>query len=419
MCECLFSLYRVHRSQSDNMTTAGTILAQFTSRFFQKHIKVSAFVNNLFLARYSSNMATKLLDIDTPVIPLNEGKRFIVDCMVAVGTPKNHADALANLLIEADYRGHYSHGMNRLEIYVNDINAGVCDARASPTILKESPATAWVDGNNGLGAVVGNFCMDLAMKKAKEVGIGWVSCKGSNHYGIAGMYSLQAINNGLLGMSFTNTSPFMAPTRSKEAVLGTNPISLGAPAKDGDSFVLDMATTAVAVGKVEIQRRKNEPIPEGWALGPSGSTITDAQMACDNGCLMPLGGKEINSGYKGFGLGMLVEIFCGILGGSTYGPNIRKWGNTSRVADLGQCFIAIDPNCFAPGFEIRMSDLMNYIRNLTPAEVDKPVLVAGDPERLHMEAVDKFGGVRYLPNQHESCNRLSKELNVKPLVALK
>lgn len=157
---------------------------------------------------------------------------------------------MADLLIEADYRGHFSHGMNRLEMYINDLQAKTTDGNAVPFILKETPATAWVDGNNALGAVVGNFCMDLAMKKAKETGVGWVAAKGGNHYGIAGWYALKAIEQGLIGMSVTNTSPLMSPTRSKSAALGTNPISVGAPGLNGDSFVLDMATTAVAVGKV-------------------------------------------------------------------------------------------------------------------------------------------------------------------------
>ncbi|KRT82929.1 hypothetical protein AMK59_4198, partial [Oryctes borbonicus] len=163
--------------------------------------------------------------------------------------------------------------------------------------------------------------------------------------------------------------------------------------KEGDSFILDMATTAVAVGKLEIARRKGQSIPEGWAQDKEGQITTDTNNALSAGsCLMPLGGSELNSGYKGYGLACLVEIFCGILAGATYGPNIRKWGNTSRDADLGQCFVAINPQCFAPGFEGRMSDLMNIMRNLKTTDPSKPVLVAGDPEKQHMAAVDKIGG---------------------------
>ncbi|KAI4466839.1 oxidoreductase-related [Holotrichia oblita] len=320
---------------------------------------------------------------DTPLIPISESKRFISECLQAVGAPKNHADDMGDLLVAADYRGHFSHGMNRLEMYVNDITSGTCDAKVEPKILKETVATAWVDGQNGLGAVVGNFCIAVAIKKAKEVGIGLVTAKHSNHFGINSMYTLQAVKQGLLGMAFTNTSPFVTATRSK---------------------------------KIEIARRKGVPIPQGWAQDKDGRATTDTKTAMTQGsCLMPLGGAELHSGYKGYGLAFLVEIFSAILSGATYGPNIRPWMTTDRIADLGHGFIAINPQCFASDFESRLSDLMNVIRNSEPADPSKPVLVPGDSEKLHMAAIDKAGGIRYLPNQMETCKKLSEQLKVKPL----
>lgn len=235
------------------------------------------------------------------LVSVEESRRFMIDCFKAVKVPQDHAEQMADLLVAADYRGHFSHGMNRLEMYLNDLAINSTDGSAVPKILKETPSTAWVDGLNGLGAVVGNFCMDLAIKKAKQVGVGWVCAKGSNHYGIAAWYPMRAMKEGLVGMSMTNTSPLMAPTRSKEAALGTNPLALGVPAKD-DKYLLDMATTAVAVGKIEIQRRKGAPLPDGWAQDPEGAVTTDAELAFKTGCLMPLGGPEINSGYKGYGM---------------------------------------------------------------------------------------------------------------------
>ena len=234
------------------------------------------------------------------LVKVEESRRFMIDCFKAVNVPQDHAEQQADLLVAADYRGHFSHGMNRLEMYLNDLFINSTSGSAVPTILKETPSTAWVDGNNGLGAVVGNFCMDLAIKKAKQVGVGWVCAKGSNHYGMAGWYPTRAIKEGLIGFSMTNTSPIMVPTRGKDAVLGTNPLSMGVPAKD-DKFLLDMATTAVALGKVEIQRRKGEALPTGWALDHSGNETTDADLAFESGRLMPLGGTEVNSGYKGYG----------------------------------------------------------------------------------------------------------------------
>ncbi|XP_054278135.1 uncharacterized oxidoreductase YjmC-like [Macrosteles quadrilineatus] len=350
-------------------------------------------------------------------VALAEVRRFCVDCMTAVGTPQANATALADVLVEADNRGHYSHGLNRLEMYVRDVKLKTCDGSAVPTILNESSATAWVDGNNALGPVVGNFCMEVAINKAKECGVGWVVAKGSNHYGIAGWYSMLALKHNMLGMSFTNTSPLMSPTRSKKSALGTNPISLAAPGENGDSFVLDMATTAVAVGKIEVQRRKKEPIPIGWAQGPDGQPTTDAELAFKTSALMPLGGEERTSGYKGYGLALLVETFCGILAGADYGPKIRKWMDGERPANLGQCFIAINPACFAPDFPLRMSDMMGLLRNLDPADPEKPVLVHGDPERRNIEKVKTEGGVLYHENQLKASAQLAAELKVKPMTA--
>lgn len=350
-------------------------------------------------------------------VTVAEVRRFIVDSFLSVGTPQSHAAAMADVLVEADLRGHYSHGLNRLDMYVRDVKIKNTDGNATPTVLKESPATAWVDGNNGLGPVVGNFCMELAIKKAKECGVGWVVAKGSNHYGIASWYSMQALKHNMMGMSFTNTSPLMCPTRSKQAALGTNPLSLAAPGKDGDSFILDMATTAVAVGKIEVQRRKGEPIPEGWAQDPEGHITTDADLAFKTSALMPLGGAEHTSGYKGYGLGALVEVFCGILGGAAYGPGVRKWMQGDRPANLGQCFVAIDPSCFAPGFDDRLSDLMDKLRSLPPSDPSKPVIVPGDPEKANIEKNHRQGGIVYHGNQIKASEQFAEDLGIKAMSA--
>ncbi|XP_046999466.1 uncharacterized oxidoreductase YjmC-like [Schistocerca americana] len=366
--------------------------------------------------RWLSSVVSAMSSGEGVVVPVAEAHRFMADCMKAVGASTDNAAAMADLLVAADQKGHFSHGMNRLEMYVSDVKKGLCCPNAEAAVLKESPSTAWVDGRNGLGPVVGNFCMQLAIQKAKQTGVGWVVAKGCNHYGMAGFYAIQALKEGMLGMSFTNTSPLLTPTRAKQAALGTNPLSLAAPGTRGDSAVIDMATTAVAVGKIEMQRRKGEPIPSGWALGPNGAETTDPEVAFNTGCLMPLGGQEINSGYKGYGLGLLVEIFCGILSGSSYGPNIRHWmQNSEKPANLGQCFAAIDPKCFAPDFECRMEDLMTHLRNMTPADPSKPVLVPGDPERNNVKLVDKQGGIQYHENQLKASLELAQSLGVQPM----
>lgn len=352
------------------------------------------------------------------VVPVPEVHAFVVRCMVKAGASDHHATALADLLTAADHRGHYSHGLNRLDMYVRDVQTGMTACDVEPSIIKETIATALVDGNNVLGPVVGRFCMDLAIRKAKESGIGWVTARGSNHFGIAGWYSIRAMDQGLLGMAFTNTSPLMVPTRARKPTLGTNPISLAAPGTGGDSLVLDMATTAVALGKVELNDRKGMDIPPGWGVDSTGKTCTTPKPVVENGGLMPLGGSEECSGYKGYGLAMMVEVFCGLMAGAAFGPNVRRWKTNDRPANLGQCFVAIDPEAFAPGFPGRLSDLMDHCRNLQPAEGETEVLVPGDPERKHIEKCTQLGGIPYHPNQITFANNLAEELKVAAMKTL-
>uniref|UniRef100_A0A6P7FHV8 Uncharacterized protein LOC114330532 isoform X2 n=1 Tax=Diabrotica virgifera virgifera TaxID=50390 RepID=A0A6P7FHV8_DIAVI len=286
------------------------------------------------------------------ITPLKEARRFMVDCFKAVGSNQTHAEIVSDNLLEADYRGHYTHGMNRL---------------------------------------------------------------GSNHYGMAGMYALQAIKKGFIGFSATNSPCLMVPTRAKKSALGTNPMGFGVPAKDGDSFVLDMATTVAALGKIEIQRRKGKPIPPGWALNKEGKVETDADVAFQEKLLVPLGGEEINAGYKGYGLAVVVDVLSGILSGSNYGPKVPNFGT---VENIGHAFISINPKVFAPGVENRMSDLMNHLRNMEPVDPNLPVLVAGDPSRKNMEKVKKDGGLSYVQNQHDTNKKLAQRLNVSPMKSI-
>ncbi|XP_068727510.1 uncharacterized oxidoreductase YjmC-like [Montipora capricornis] len=346
-----------------------------------------------------------------------EVESFVESCMKSVGTDPQHSKALAQVLREADVRGHVTHGLNRLETYVRDIKNGVMQPQGEPSIEKETGPTALVNGNNLLGPVVGNFCMDLAIKKAEQHGIGWVVCKGSNHFGIAGWYSSRALQHGFIGMSMTNTSPVVVPTRAAQPSIGTNPIAVAAPGKDGDSFQLDMATSSMALGKVEMCRRKGTEIPLGWGVNSKGKdTVNPVEVLHGGGGLLPLGGQEITGGHKGYGLAMMVDVFSGILSGSASGPSMRKWhGEDMRVANLGHCFVAINPQMFADGFDDRMQCLMDQYRNLKPAEGETAVLVAGDPERKHMRKVGEEGGIRYHVNLLRAMDDLADTLGVAHL----
>ncbi|XP_046814099.1 uncharacterized oxidoreductase YjmC-like [Vespa crabro] len=357
---------------------------------------------------------TSNCDTSDMVIPKEEVVRFIEECLCKVGTLKEDAHVVACHLMTSDYRGHFSHGMNRMQMYVNDIKNKIIDPVAKPNIVQDFKAIALVDGQNGLGQIIGKYCMELAIKKAKEYGIGMVSARGSNHFGICAYYTLMAMEQNLIGFNCTNTSPLMAPTRSKKAGLGTNPMSLGMPAENGDEFLLDIATTAVALGKIELALRKNEPIPPGWALDNQGKITTNSSDAYNATLLMPLGGEERFSGYKGYGLATMVEVLCGILSGSNFGPNIRSWKKSDKIANLGHCFMAIDPDAFCCGSKERLSVLLCQLREL-PKSGELSVLVAGDVERSAMAKVDKEGGITYHPNQIKDSAKFAELMNVSPM----
>jgi len=349
------------------------------------------------------------------LIPKAEVISFIVRCMTRVGCLESHAASLAATLAEGDFRGHFSHGLNRLEMYVRDVEAGITVSDAEPETVKETPAAALVDGMNCLGPVVGNYCMAKAVEKAKAVGVGVVAARNSNHYGIAGWYAQAALSEGLIGISSTNTSPLVVPSRSRQPALGTNPLAFFAPGKDGDSFELDMATSAVALGKVEMNERKGLDIPLGWGVDEKGEATADPRRVLDGGGLCPLGGVEMTGGYKGYGLAMMMETLCGVLAGAAFGTDVRGWKTTSTPANLGQFFMALDPDAFCGGFEDRMSALNGQMRTRAKAADDAEILVAGDPEKAHAAKCEREGGIRYHPNLIASMNELAARLAVEPM----
>jgi len=336
------------------------------------------------------------------VVSHEEMRKFVVDCMASVGVGQEQSSQLAELLIEADLRGHYSHGLNRLHVYLEDVIGGVSKC-GQPKTVKRKGGTALVDGDNALGVVVGNYCTDLAIELAKENGIGWVVAAHSNHYGICAHYANRMAKQGFVGMSFTNTSPCLFPSNSAQMGLGSNPICVVAQAKSElpnnelDSFCLDMATSTVAFGKIEVADRKGQTaIPIQWGADSNGTPTTNPKEILQGGGLLPLGsGGEGNAGYKGTGLAMMVELFCGILGGAAFGKNVRQWRDVNMNANLGQCFVALDPECFAPDFPARLQTFLDETRGLKPADPNQPVLVAGDPERQHIGMCEKVNGIVY------------------------
>jgi len=354
------------------------------------------------------------------IVPVAELRGFCERVIVKAGAEPFHAAQLAELIVAADHRGHYSHGLNRLDYYVDDIAKGNNEVNKEPEVIKQGPSTALVNGNNCLGPVVGTMCIDLAIEKAKASGIGWVSAQRSNHFGIAGWYSIRAMEQGMIGMAFCNSSPNMVHPRGKQRLLGTNPISVAAKGEKSDAFVLDMATTAVAQGKVELKQRLGQQVPVGWGVDGDGKPSRNTDEILYKGGLCPLGGAEETSGYKGFGLGMMVELFCGVLSGSKFGTQVRTWTDAgfSSEANLGQCFVAIDPSAFAPGFPGRLSELIQQVKTSRPSENHTDLLVAGEPESSHIEECSRLGGIPYHRKQIDFADFVAKKYGVDRLVTL-
>jgi len=341
--------------------------------------------------------------------------QWAVTCLEVAGAATNHAESQAKLLLAADRRGHYSHGFNRLGVYVRDIQSGACLPNAHPTVVRETAAAAFVDGSAGLGAVVGQFSMQLAIQKARETGVGWVSAKNSNHFGIAGHYTVMAEEQGLVGLACTNGTPWVAATRSRgQRVLSTNPIAFSAPGETS-GMCLDMATSAVAAGKIEVAAVRGEEIPTGWAVDGEGRDTNDPRQALREGAGLPLGGAEETGGYKGFGLALMVEVLCGVMTGGTWGPGVRAWGATDgEVGGLSHFFLALDPAVCGPGFPGRLEQVLNTVRQLEAQEEGLPVLAPGDKEREAEEEVARRGGIVYSRAQYQRFEKLSSDLSISP-----
>ncbi len=210
-------------------------------------------------------------------------KRFVAGVFEGLGVPPEDAEITADVLVEADLRGINSHGVARLPRYVKGLREGLIEPQAEVKVVRETPATALLDGGNGLGQVVGVRAMERCIRKAEEVGAAFVSVRNSNHYGIAGYYAMMALPHDMIGVSLTNSRPLVVPTFGKRAMLGTNPISVAVPTKDERPFVLDMATSIVPMGKVEVAHRKGEPLPLGWAVDGEGRPTTDAATVLAEG----------------------------------------------------------------------------------------------------------------------------------------
>ena len=345
--------------------------------------------------------------------------RFTYDMLKKIGCPDDDAQLGAKVLLSADLRGVDSHGVARLSGYVRLWEKGRINPTPKVSVTYETPSTAVVDGDAGLGLVVAPFAMKVAMEKAKNVGTGWVSVKNSNHYGIAGYHAMLALEEDMIGISLTNASPLVAPTFSKERLLGTNPISVAIPAKEEPAFVLDMATTTAANGKLEMLQRKGQDTPSGWVQDKAGTPTTSANGVKDGGALLPLGGDREHGSHKGYGLGAVVDILSAVLSGANYGPWVPPFVAfldplPNLVGEgIGHFFGAMRVDAFRPAEEFKghMDQWIRRFRSAEPTLGHEKVLIPGDPER-ELEIIRKLEGIPLLDPVVEDLSELGEKFGV-------
>jgi LDH2 family malate/lactate/ureidoglycolate dehydrogenase len=301
-----------------------------------------------------------------------------------------HAMLAANALLSADLRGIDSHGIARLSGYVRLWEVKRVNATPTIQIVHETPSTAVLDGDQGLGLVVAQEAMKIAIAKAEKVGTGWVSVQNSNHFGIAGYHAMLALEHNMIGVAMTNASPLVAPTFSIDKMLGTNPIAVAAPAGSQPPFVADLATTTAANGKLEILQRKNEETPAGWVQDQSGHSTTDAHILKKGGALLPLGSDREHGSHKGYALGAMVDLFSALLSGANYAPWVPPFPAYVPMPaqqpgkGIGHFIGAMRIDAFRPADEFKkdMDHWIEGFRNARPMEGHSQVLVPGDPERI-------------------------------------
>lgn len=333
------------------------------------------------------------------VYALEKLQKFTKEVFNKIGCSAEHTNLATDVLLSADLRGIDSHGIARLSGYIRLWEAKRINAKPLIKIVHETPSTAVVDGDGGLGLVIAPKAMEIAIKKAKEVGTGWVAVKNSNHFGIAGYHSMMALQHDMIGMSMTNASPLVAPTFSVERLLGTNPIAVAIPAGKQPAFVADFATTTAANGKLEILQRKNMDAPLGWIQDKVGHPSTNAHELKEGGALIPLGSDREHGSHKGYCLGSWVDIFSAVLSGANYGPWVPPFVSfLAPPADpvgegIGHFFGAMRVDAFRPAQEFKnhMDNWIQRFRSAKTVDGEERVLIPGDPEREISEERLKSG----------------------------
>ncbi len=330
-----------------------------------------------------------------------ELKRFIRDGFIALKVPEAEAEICAGVLIESDLRGIESHGIGRFKMYVDRIREGILNPVCRETIVRETDNTAVIDGGDSLGHVVATHAMQMAVDKAKAHNIGMVAVRNSTHFGITGYYPSMAVANGMVGLAFSNARPSVAPTFGVEPVIGTNPISFGAPSDEKYPFLLDIATSTAQRGKIEVYAREGKETPKGLTIDINGNEPTDSVALLDmfvkgTASLLPLGGAGENlGGHKGYGLGVMIEILCAAFSGGSFGKALSGFDADNKPAPhrLGHFFAAVNIESFVPlkVFKSITGAIMREIRTSAKVPGQARIYLAGEKEFEMIEKRTKEG----------------------------
>lgn len=353
-------------------------------------------------------------------IPYQTLLSFAQSVFRKIGCSEQHASLAAESLLAADLRGVDSHGVARLTGYVRLWEVGRVNAQPNIRIVHETPSTAVVDGDSGLGLVVARKAMEIAIAKAEAVGTGWVSVQNSNHFGIAAVHAMMALEKDMMGIAMTNASPLVAPTFSIDKMLGTNPICVAAPAGAEPAFVADLATTTAANGKLEILQRRNQLTPDGWVQEADGTPSNDPHILKKGGALLPLGGDRDHGSHKGYALGAIVDIFSALLSGANYAPWVPPFPayvpmpSQQPGKGIGHFLGAMRVDAFRPADEFKsaMDHWIQGFRNAKPMPGQEKVLVPGDPER-EMQQERISAGIPLLPVVVDDLKTLAEKLDVE------
>lgn len=336
-----------------------------------------------------------------------------------MGCSPEHARMATDVFIAAELRGYSSHGMIRIKDYFQLWQANRINVRPEIRIVHESPSTAVVDGDGAIGMIAATKSMEIAIEKARKAGTGWVSTRGSNHYGIAGYYSMMALEHDMIGITMTIANPLVAPTFSISRMLGTNPIAVAVPAGKYPPFVADFSTTPIARGKLAVAAKKGEKVPLGYVQDASGAPSDNPDILKEGGSMVTLGGTREQGSHKGYCMSAIVDIFSAVLSGANFGPFCPPSVAYLPVRDekvgegTGHFFGAMRIDAFqdAASFKAQMDKWIETFRAAKPAKGHDRVLIPGDPERENEERIGREG-IELIPAVHQEMKEIAAHLEI-------